>query len=305
MSVWLPDDMDLGPYMDPLPLFKEIKPPWKFTDEVIGEFSESDRNLLPKLPWPKTYDSFSFRKAETTIFFGFSSHGKSAVASQVVASLISQGYSAAIASLEMHPRKTLAKMARQCACKDWLDEEKIRQFMRWADKRLWMFNYQGMIEPRIMLAIVRYTFERYNTDFFVIDNLMKCIRGQDNYNGEKDFIDELISVAKYYDKHIILVAHVRKTDESKRPSRYDIRGSSTISDQVDNCLSVWRNKDLERRLREGDHRDREEFDTIVGIDKQRETGIEGEFGLYYDGATCQFLGHVAEKPVRYMEILKC
>jgi twinkle protein len=299
---FLPDSMDLEPYMGPLPEFREVKPAWKFKDDVVREFNPVEQDALPRLPWEKTHDAFRFRPGEVTCYFGFSSHGKSVVMDQVTVSLIDQGESVAIASLEMPPSKTLAKMCRQATCREWPNEENVKQFLKWSDKLLYVFDHTGMINAETMLAVVRYTIDKYQVKHFVIDNLMKCIRGQDNYNGEKDFVDGLVAIAKFYGIHIHLVAHVKKSDEAKRPSRYDIRGSSTISDQVDNCVYVWRNKDLERRLREGDHRKGIEFDTLLGIDKQRENGIEGEYGFYYDQQTCQFLPHVAAKPITYLAV---
>jgi twinkle protein len=297
----LPDDMDLSPYMGPLPEFKEVRPAWHFLEKVVGEFDAARVDAYPRLPWAKAHDDFSFRPGELTLYFGYSSHGKSAVTSQISLGLVSQGERVAVASLEVPVSKTLAKMARQAIALRSPSEDRIKSFMKWCNKRLWIFNHHGMIDPRVMIAVIRYTIEKFHVKHFVVDNLMKCIRGQDNYNAEKDFIDELIAVAKFYDVHIHLVAHVKKGDETRRPNRYEIRGSSTIADQADNCIAIWRNKPLEQKLREGGHRERGEFDTILGIDKQRENGIEGDYGLYYDWETCQFVGSVGDETIKYLE----
>ena len=299
--MFLPDDMNLDPYMGPLPEFKEVRPAWHFLDRVVREFDENTVSGYPRLPWEKMYDDFSFRPGEVTLYFGYSSHGKSAVTNQVSLGLVEQGEKVGIASLEVPVHKTIAKLARAGTTKRCPTEDQVKDFMRWCNKRLWLFNHHGMIDPRVMCAVIRYTIEKFGVQHFIVDNLMKCIRGQDNYNTEKDFVDELIAIAKFYDVHIHLVAHARKGDESKRPNRYEIRGSSTIGDQADNCIAVWRNKPLEQKIREGGHRDRGEYDTIIGIDKQRENGIEGDYGLYHDWDTGQFVGNVGDPVVRYLE----
>ena len=70
---------------------------------------------------------------------------------------------------------------------------------------------------------------------------MKCVGGEDSYNEQKMFVDELTAVARDYDIHIHLVHHIRKLgNDETRPSKFDLRGSSSIADQVDNVLLMWR-----------------------------------------------------------------
>ncbi len=73
--------------------------------------------------------------------------------------------------------------------------------------------------------------------------------------------------------HIHLVCHSRKAgNETEAPRKMDIRGSGSITDQVDNVFCVWRNKD-ERRL-QGE-------DALLIVDKQRNGEWEGRLSLAY------------------------
>jgi twinkle protein len=51
--------------------------------------------------------------------------------------------------------------------------------------------------------------------------------------------------------HIHIVHHIRKLEsEEKIPGKYDIKGTGTLTDRVDNVMLVWRNKMKERIVRE-------------------------------------------------------
>ena len=100
--------------------------------------------------------------------------------------------------------------------------------------------------------MVRYCAKERGITHFFVDSLMKCVSGEDDYNGQKLFVDELTAIARDHGIHIHLVHHIRKpSDESHKPSKYDYKGSGSITDQVDNVISVWRNKAKEKKRDEG------------------------------------------------------
>jgi twinkle protein len=39
---------------------------------------------------------------------------------------------------------------------------------------------------------------------------MKCVSGEDDYNSQKSFVDELTALARDHNVHIHLVHHIRK-----------------------------------------------------------------------------------------------
>jgi twinkle protein len=108
---------------------------------------------------------------------------------------------------------------------------------------------------------------------------MKVVEAEDDYNGQKAFVNQLCVLARDTGLHIHLVHHSRKgQDESKAPGKMDAKGSGAISDLVDNCVSVWRRKEHEE----------EKPDAVLTIDKQRHGEWEGKIGLWFDAASQSF-----------------
>ena len=73
----------------------------------------------------------------------------------------------------------------------------------------------------------------------VIDSLMKCGIMDDDYNGQKQFVDCLCWAAKTYGGHIHLIHHIRKTrSEEEIPDKFDVMGASALTNLVDNVFST-------------------------------------------------------------------
>ncbi|MEX5606384.1 bifunctional DNA primase/helicase, partial [Pseudomonas syringae] len=72
---------------------------------------------------------------------------------------------------------------------------------------------QGTVKAKMMLAVIRYCAEKLKVNHFVIDSLMKCGIGEDDYNGQKAFLDSLTSIARDTGIHLHLVAHSRKAKD--------------------------------------------------------------------------------------------
>ena len=74
----------------------------------------------------------------------------------------------------------------------------------------------------------------------------------------------------------------KKQDESHKPNKYDYKGTGAITDQVDNVISVWRNKVKEKK-REAGARDYsvDDPDALLICDKQRNGEWEGNIGLWF------------------------
>jgi twinkle protein len=87
--------------------------------------------------------------------------------------------------------------------------------------------------------------------------------------------------------------HCRKPasgDESKPPSKYDVRGSAAISDQVSNVITVWENK-AKRAALQKDPNDAQALaapDARIAIEKQRNGEWEGSNQLWFDDGSLRF-----------------
>ena len=91
-----------------------------------------------------------------------------------------------------------------------------------------------------------------------------------------------------------LVAHCRKPQagtEDKPPTKYDLRGSASISDQAHNVVTVWSNKPKRAKLEKdpGDAAAAEEPDALVTVEKQRNGEWEGRVKLWFHEPSLRFV----------------
>jgi twinkle protein len=132
-----------------------------------------------------------------------------------------------------------------------------------------------------------------------VDSLMKCVGGEDDYNGQKLFIENVTAIARDTGMHVHVVHHARKGgDEFAPPGKMDAKGSGSITDQVDNVLVVWRNKKKEIAVRDGKTSDSP--DAMLICEKQRNGDSEPRIGLWFDQSTMQYVANSGDAPQNLM-----
>jgi twinkle protein len=137
--------------------------------------------------------------------------------------------------------------------------------------------------------MTRYCAVELGIQHVFIDSLMKCVSAEDAYNEQKGFVDELCAVARDHSIHVHLVHHIRKaSSEEVMPNKMDIKGTGSITDQVDNVFLWWRNKKKEHQLQANDTVDVLAPDAIMMCEKQRNGEDESWFSMYYDKHSQQF-----------------
>jgi twinkle protein len=298
------DDIDFSMYEEQTDHQQRVKPASMWVQGIIDRARNPVREVKHYMPWRKTENLINFRPGEVTLWGGQNGTGKSLITGMVASSLCAQGEKVSIASFEMKPAKTLERMARQWTHHN-LDDRLLlqrpreleialaayEQFRDWTDGKLWMYDQQGTVHWKKVCAVARYCAQILGVKQFFVDNLMKCVKGEEDYDGQKAFIDEACSIARDENMHIHIVAHVKKPPtEDHKPTKYDIKGSGSISDQVDNVALVWRNKKKERDIEQGKNTLTNDPDTLLIIDKQRNgSGWEGGIGLWYEKQSQQFL----------------
>lgn len=292
MAQWLlDDDIDFATYMQDTEAEHCVISSGNFVDEVVDYFHGDNRLKGDRLPWHKTHGLIRFREGEVSLWSGINGHGKSLALGQACMGFAMQKRKTCIASLEMKPVITLARMYRQLAACSKPEEELIRGFAEMTDPYLFMYDQVGTVRAERILAVMRYCADKHGINHFVLDSLMKCGIGEDDYTAQKLFVDQICAVAKDTGMHIHLVAHSRKgKDEKSPPGKMDVKGSGTITDLVHNIFSVWRNKHKEEVQREGGAVEGNEADTYVKCDKQRNGEWEGDIALWFDQASLQFVG---------------
>jgi twinkle protein len=258
MPEFLTDEIDFAAYLKETDAKTKVKPAAEFVHDAKDRLRTRAKAKRTFLPWPKCNDSFEFRRGEVTVWAGQNGHGKTDLTTQVALSLVGQGERVCVASFEMKPVTTIGRMVRMFAMTNPFSEEYQGQdglamldalyddFGGWTSGRMWLYDQTGSAYPETVLGMVKYCAQELGITHIFIDSLMKCVRAEDDYNGQKEFVDRLCTIAKDCDIHVHLVHHLKKPPkEADMPDKHDTKGSGSITDQVDNLLMVWRNKPKE------------------------------------------------------------
>ena len=305
MAEILTDDIDFRLYERETDAAAKVKPASVWMAELIERIRNPDRTKKVYLPWEKAKDVFNFRPGEVTLWAGQNGHGKTQVVSQVALSLMGQGEKVVVASFEMKPATTLQRFARMYAGENpfspaFQSEEGVsavldlyREFGEWSDGKLWLYDQTGTVDSARVIGMARYCAKELGITQVVIDSLMKCVQGEDDYNGQKTFVDDLTALARDNQIHVHLIHHTRKpTNENHIPDKYDNKGSGAITDLVDNVMMVWRNKGKEDELKKkGASSNRQtEPDASILCRKQRNGEDEPTISLWFDRESQQYKG---------------
>jgi twinkle protein len=279
----IPDDFDWQAF-DELPERSKVIPASKMADEVVDLFYGSEEVKGAFLPWEKTMDKLRVRPREVTLYAGINGHGKTMLTSAIALGLMRQDERVLLCSFEMRPGQTMQRMTRQAAVSAEPSIPYIRAFHKWTDDRLWIYDHFGTCEPHKAIAVAQYAARELGVKHVFVDSLMKCVRGSDDYTGQKVFVGDLCTLALAHDMHVHLVAHARKGQhEGDALDKFDIRGAGEIADQVDNVVMIQRNKRKEAAREKGEADDSP--DVFVNVCKQRHGNYEGTLGFWFDGAS--------------------
>lgn len=280
----------------------------------IDELKEDARNPVVinkiSMPWGKTLGEFDFRSGEVTLYAGSNGGGKSLITGQIALGLIKQDQKVCIMSFEMKPKRTILRMTRQFSGVDLdnpflkdkakVNEEYYERLRKFSSGKLWLYDQQGTTSSKQVISVARYCAVELGITHIFIDSLMKCVAGEDDYNGQKAFVDELTALARDHNVHVHLVHHIRKLEsEEKLPNKNDVKGTGAIADQVDNVLLMWRNKKKERMIRDGEEIKGIAADAVLMCEKQRNGENENSYQLWYHKDSQQFVEDEQSVPMAF------
>lgn len=288
MQVLVPDDIDFDRYLKETDPAEKVRPASEYLNDVMHVLTPPpDAPKHPRLPFNGAWVNFA--PGEVTVWGGFNGSGKSMLQGQVMTQFAEAGQKVCIASFEMKPAKTLARICKQKFGHPEPSRAQVAQFLQQTHERIWLYDQQGTVRPERMIAVVKHCAEKLKCNHVAIDSLMKCVRGTDDYNGQKEFVDALTACARDFGIHVHLVVHLKKGEGDERlPNRMDISGTAAISDLVDNVLLVWRNKRKERTRDAGKQVNEEDPDSVLICDKQRNGDWEGRVKLWFDRGSQKF-----------------
>lgn len=303
------DTFDFRAYMEESEPQAKVLPAETWRDDLIDITKNGNQTSGAMLPWVKTHDKIRFRGGEVTLWQGANGHGKSQLLGMACLGFASQNERVCIASFEMTPKATLYRMMKQAAQNGNPSAEFVDQFLEWVNGKLWIYNQIGQASPEMLAAVIRYCVHKLNIKHIVIDSMMRVVMGEDDYNQQKDFVGKLCNLARDHNVHIHLVHHIRKlADESQVPGKFDSKGSGAITDQVDQVLTVWRNKkkqrDVEKSLRSSGEVSldlKNEPDALLVCDKNRHGEWEGRITLWYHAQSLQYASDSRGIPIDLMK----
>ena len=258
-------------------------------DSDLREFARHGRKPHGDLlPWTKTHNDIDFQPGRTTIWAGLNKSGKSVILGQAVLHWQSSG--CVIASLEMAADATLHRMASQYHRKIPTADE-CTYFLDHSPN-MWIYNKMGSVDRDAILGLIYYSAEALKCKHIVIDSLMKCGLGRDDYDKEKRFVDAMVNAARDSGIHVHLVCHMNKAgfdsiDDLIGSRRY-VRGAGEITDMVDACIVLARNRNREEEMKKaefGQHYDDDildQYDAYLRVDANRHYSEENTYGLMFD-----------------------
>jgi len=280
------DQIDFEQYLKLTEAHMKVKDASVFIDELKEDLANPVVIKKVGMPWSKTINEFDFRSGEVTLYAGTNGSGKSLITGQIALGLIKQDQKVCIMSFEMKPKRTILRMTRQFSGTDLdnpilknkleINNQYLERLKTFSTGKLWLYDQQGTTNSGQVIAVARYCAVELGITHIFVDSLMKCVRGEDDYNAQKSFVDELTALARDHNVHIHLIHHIRKlSSEEVKPNKNDIKGTGAIADQVDNVLLMFRNKAKERKIRNNETVENVP-DAMLMCEKQRNGEVENK-----------------------------
>lgn len=285
----IPDNFDFESYFDQqVDEAAKVLPASTWCDAVVDRFyGDHSAEHWTSTGFDKMRGKFDLRPAEMTLWAGINGHGKTTLLSQILLRAMQSGQRVGLASFEMKPALSMAKMSRQAAGTGQPSIQFIRDFHRWTDNKLWIYDHLGKVETKRVLAVATYMRKELGIDHMVIDSLMKCGIGVDDYTAQKEFANALFSISQDTGLGIHLVVHMRKGEsERSAPDKFDVKGAGELTDITDNLVICWKN--VRKLAQPEDKRDPSDPDAFVRVAKQRHHSWEGSFAFWFDTESQQF-----------------
>jgi len=295
MAQVLRDDLDFNAYERDTECRAKVRNASAFTDDLLKRFLPAERQTLhPEMFSTKMRGELRFRPGEVTCWSGYSKHRKSMFTGQVALDLCVQNQRTLMASFEMYPVDTLARMARQAFAVEKPASPSLEHFSKWTDGRLWLFDHVGRIDPKRCVAMCRFFAEELGGKQVFLDSMMMIVASEERMDEQKQFATDMVRLAQETGLHVHVITHCRKPqagDESKPPTKYDVRGAAAITDQAHNIVTVWANKAKKAKLEQNplDLTVLDEPDALISVEGQRNAPFEGKLKMWFHEPSMRFM----------------
>lgn len=287
-----PEDIDFAKYLRESEPQARTRPASAYRDDLFIEFGpRSHVSHKPHMFSTKLRDRIEFRNGEVTAWAGYNGHRKSMFAGQVALDLCVQRQRVLMVSLEMSPLQTIARMVKQASACSLPSREFIECFSAWSNDKLWLYDHIGALSPAMCEAVCRYFADKLKGKHVFIDSMAIVCQSEEHLDEQKKFIVNIVRIAQETGLHIHVVAHCRKPmNDNQPPTKYDLKGSGSISDLAHNVLMVWANKQKVDKLSvsPNDIEALEQPDALVWVTKQRNGTWEGKVKLWFHEPSLRF-----------------
>jgi twinkle protein len=254
---------------------------------LVEDFRPASSGLT--LPWSGTEGCVRFQPGKVSVWSGPSFNGKTAFLRQLMLHAIKQGEKALFISLEEEPDEVWREFTCMAAGVRAPNKHQRQWAVDYFEDKLYVFDSTEMIEPTILMGIIRYAVEEFGFSQIVIDSLMRLQLRTDDYDGQREMGNMLGRLARMSRAHIHLVAHPRKTANSREPmDMYDIRGAQDIIAQADIVTT------LERK------HDKPHTNELTFWKQRGDINWIGKFELYYCVHSRQLKFNKFDEPTRYL-----
>jgi twinkle protein len=226
---------------------------------------------------------------KVSIWSGPTFSGKTAFLRQLMLHAVLNRHKVLFISLEEKPDEVWREfLCMACLTRNPTEAQRELCLEIW-EERLYVFDSTELIEPTLLMGIVRFAVERFGITHIVIDSLMRMKLRNDDYDGQREMGNMLGRLARLANAHIHLVVHPRKTANSREPmDLYDIRGAQDIIAQADLVVTLERKHD-------------KEHDAMLTVWKQRgDINWIGNIPLFYDKPSRQLKFRAFDSATRFM-----
>lgn len=254
-------------------------------------------------PLVKNPLNFRIRPHEYTVWSGYAGGGKSTMLFQLVAySIFVLGQKVALASLEEPVEKVIITILTQTLGVFPDAESKLfDKAYKILNEHLIVFNELGLSPLDEILEFFEFAVKKDGVKHCILDSIMCTDIDVDGDKAEVNAkIKQIIQSLNNTKAHYHIVAHCTKGDDEdfgSIPKMRDIKGIQEITARAHNVIIVWRNKIKEASLEKSVHdrahdsdfkiaevqrKQREQFDAIIKISKNRNGKSLGQIRVWFD-----------------------
>ena len=263
-----------------------------------------------------------FALGQLSVWSGGNASAKSTYLNQLAIESVNQGYKTIIYSGELIAKRLLKWIVMQCAGRKnmmynhdknffYVPKDKKELIMNWLNGKLFIYNNESGNKVKQIINSIKKSVIENNIKVVILDNLMSMNLGEygDNkYDTQSQFVQELSALAKELNIHIHFVCHPRKATNFLR--KIDISGSADLTNIADNVFIMHRvNNDFKLKTKEmfkwNDNNEIYEYTNIIEVCKNRDFGVEDYFvGLHFETESKRLLNVPNEEKKYNWEMIK-